>query len=162
MKTEAENPTDILQSFISEAAADRKSSKRLTSNCCLMFGLSSYGEALWPNRVCNETNWNISLAGPWRRSQRQHTLRHSRKQVKRETSKALIISPPLFVRRVDRVPTAAGSSRRFTTGNSCNFCHMCSHHQQSRKLWRGDLHLPRNSPFSYARERRSRHQSDHR
>lgn len=30
--------------------------------------------------------------------------------------------------------TAAGSSRRFTTGNSCNICHMCSHHQQSRKL----------------------------
>lgn len=43
--------------------------------------------------------------------------------------------------------TAAGSSPRFTTGNSCNVCHMCSHHQQGRKLLRGDLHLPQDSLF---------------
>jgi len=100
---------------------------------------------------------NTSLVvNPWRWSQRQHILRHLQKPATTGTRKALIISPPLFVYQVDWVPTAAGSSRRFTTGNSCNVCHMCSHHRQSRKRRRSDLHLPQDRDQERSRRHRPR------
>lgn len=78
----------------------------------------------------------------------QPTATQLQKKSKTETRKAfdnLIIR--LFVYRVHGALTAAGSSRHFTTGNSCNVCHMCRRHQQSRKLLRSDLHLPQDRVY---------------
>lgn len=88
------------------------------------------------------------------------TATHFRKFTKNETRKAfnLIIRPPLFAHQSHRVLTAAVPFSSFTTGNSCNVCHMCSRHQQSRKLLRKVRLLPQDNVCSlWERGRRSGH-----
>lgn len=88
------------------------------------------------------------------------TATRFRKFTKNETRKAynLIIGPPLFVDQSHRVLTAAVPFSSFTTGNSCNVCHMCGRHQQSRKLLRKVPHLPQDNVYSLRkRGKRSGH-----
>lgn len=148
-KQKQKNPIDIPFQW-PQWTESLLSSKCLTSNCCLVFVLTSYREALWLSCVCNGTNWKHFFSGPLEtKPTATHfkTFTKTSKNWNKETFDNLIIRPPLFVYQVHWVLTAAGSSRRFTTGNSCNVCHMCSHHQQSRKLLRSDLHLPQDSVY---------------
>lgn len=165
MKTEAEKACwYFTESHFSGHSRTRESSKSLTSNCCLESVLTSYREALLAELRLHHNKLKTSLpAGSGRRSQRQHILRHllSKKTKTRNVFDNLIIRPPLFmsIRSTERwqqlVPLA-----RFTTGNSCNVCHMCSHHQQSRELQRSDLHLPQDRVyFLCKRAERSGHYS---
>lgn len=88
------------------------------------------------------------------------TATHLRKFTKNETRKAynLIIGPPLFVDQSHWVLTAAVPFSSFTTGNSCNVCHMCGRHQQSRKLLRKVPRLPQDDVYSWwKRGKRSGH-----
>ncbi len=150
MKTEAEKPNAIscrVSFQWPQWTHSLPSSKRLTSNCCLLFVLTSYEEALWLSCVCNETNWKHLYSGPLEVKPMATRLQKRAISKTRRAFDNLIIRPRLYVCRVHWVLTAAGSSRRFTTGNSCNVCHMCSHHQQSRKLLRSDLHLPQDRVY---------------
>lgn len=64
MKTEAEEPIDISQSHFSGLSRHNlPSSKCLTSNCCLVFVLTSCAETLWLSCVCNETKWKHFFSG---------------------------------------------------------------------------------------------------
>lgn len=108
--------------------------KKILSACTTALMSANFLKKQLLSTICLDLIGHISSTDPWRHLQ------------KNKKGKPLIIKLSdlslLSVYQIHWLLTAAGSSHCFTTGNSCSVCHMCSRHQQSRKLLGSDPYLP--------------------